>query len=184
MAACEDADVFGAWFRRPATWAAWFAFLRVLFGLPMSEADWALFRRCTGRDDRPSGGFREAWLVCGRRGGKSIMLALIAVYLATFYDWSAYLAPGERGTVMVMVIATDRKQARVIFRYLRAFITRVPMLAGLVEREAAEAIDLLNGVTLEIQTASYRATRGYAIVAALLDEAAYFRSDEGAANPD
>ena len=38
-----------------------------------------------------------------------------------------YLAPGERATIMV--IATDRRQARVIFRYIRALLTMVPMLA-------------------------------------------------------
>ncbi len=80
----------------------------------MCVADWALFQECTGRDDRPAGGFHEAWLCVGRRGGKSIVLALIAVFLATFVDWSPYLSPGERGTVMV--IATDRRQSRVIFR--------------------------------------------------------------------
>jgi hypothetical protein len=182
MAAVEDQEVFGPWFKKPATWAAWFAFLRVLFGLPMDEVGWALFRQCTGRDDRPADGFREAWLVCGRRGGKSIVLALIAVYLATFYDWSAYLSPGERATVMI--IAVDRRQSRTIFRYLRALITRVPMLAALIERETADTLDLSNGVTLEIQTASYRSTRGYTLIACLLDELAFFRSDEGAANPD
>jgi hypothetical protein len=55
------------------------------------------------------------------------MLALVAVFLACFRDWQPYLAPGERATIMV--IATDRRQARVIFRYIRALLTMVPMLA-------------------------------------------------------
>jgi hypothetical protein len=118
--ACEEPELFKAWFRDPSTWRGWFTFMSALFGLPMDEADWALFRQCTKRDDRPAGGFREAWLCVGRRGGKSIVLALIAVYLATFIDWSPYLSPGERGTVMV--IASDRRQARTIFRYVRAFL--------------------------------------------------------------
>jgi hypothetical protein len=181
MTACGDPLVFAPWFRDRSTWQSWFTFLRTVFGLPMDEADWALFRKCTGRDDRPDRAFREATLICGRRGGKSLMLALIATYLSTFYDWSPYLSPGERGTVMI--ISPDRKQSRIIFRYLRAFLTRVPMLAGMVERETAEGVDLANNVTLEIQTASYRSTRGYSIVAALLDEAAHFRDDEGSANP-
>jgi hypothetical protein len=140
-----------------------------------------LFRQCTGREDRPTGGFREAWLVVGRRGGKSIVLALIAVFLATFIDWTPYLSPGERGTVMV--IATDRRQARVIFRYVQAFLSRVPMLAALIERETADAIDLSNGVTIEILTANFRTVRGYTLIAALLDERAFWRSEESA-NPD
>jgi hypothetical protein len=179
--ACADPELFGGWFRDPATWRGWFCFLRTLFGLPMGEVDWELFRQCTGREDRPKGGFREAWLVVGRRGGKSIVLALIAVFLATFIDWTPYLSPGERGTVMV--IATDRRQARVIFRYVQAFLSRVPMLAALIERETADTIDLSNGVTIEILTANFRTVRGYTLIAALLDELAFWRSEESA-NPD
>jgi hypothetical protein len=37
-------------------------------------------------------------------------LALIAVFLAAFKNWSDQLIPGERGTIMV--IAADRRQAR------------------------------------------------------------------------
>ena len=86
LKACGDPELFARWFRDRETWQNWFSFLRILFGLTPSEADWALFRQCTGREDRPMGGFSEAWLICGRRGGKSLMLALIAVFLATFYD--------------------------------------------------------------------------------------------------
>jgi hypothetical protein len=39
-----------------------------------------------------------ASLVIGRRGGKSLILALIAAFLSAFYDWSPYLTGGERGT--------------------------------------------------------------------------------------
>ena len=108
LEACDDPELFAGWFRDRSTWRGWFVFLHVLFGLPMNEADWTLFRQCTGREDRPTGGFRETWLCVGRRGGKSIMLALVAVFLATFVDWSPHLSPGERGTIMV--VATDRSR--------------------------------------------------------------------------
>jgi phage terminase large subunit-like protein len=129
--AATDPELFKSWFRDQTTWRGWFVFLRSMFGLPMNEDDWALFKQCTGRDDRPTGGFTEAWLVVGRRGGKSLMLALIAVFLACFVDWTAYLNRGERG--VVLVVAADKKQARVIFRYVKAFLTRTPLLASLVE---------------------------------------------------
>jgi hypothetical protein len=185
--AATDPELFKSWFRDPTnrdptTWRAWFVFLRSMFGLPMSEDDWALFRQCTGREDRPAGGFTEAWLVVGRRGGKSIMLALIAVFLACFVDWTAYLNRGERG--VVLVVAADKKQARVIFRYVRAFLTRTPLLAPLIERETMDTLDLTNGLSIEILAANYRTVRGYSLVAALLDELAFWRSDDGAANPD
>jgi hypothetical protein len=50
-------------------------------------------------DAPTSGGVAEAYLFCGRRAGKPFILALVAVYLAIFQDWSEYLAPGERGTI-------------------------------------------------------------------------------------
>jgi hypothetical protein len=84
-------------------------------------------------------------------------------------QWRPYLAPGERGTVLVL--AADRKQARVIMRYVRGLLTRVPMLARKVVRETAESFDLDNATTIEVATASYRTTRGHTIVAALLRRA-------------
>ena len=179
--ACGDPALFARWFRDAATWAAWFAFLRTLFGLPMSDAELALFRQCTGRETPPAVGARESWLVCGRRAGKSFMLALIAVFLACFCDWSRFLSPGERGTIMI--IAADKKQARTIYRYARALLREVPMLKALIERDTAEQIDLKSGVTIEILTASFRTVRGYTLIAALCDEIAFWRSDESA-NPD
>jgi hypothetical protein len=179
--ACADPALFGRWFRRPETWSSWFAFLRVLFGLPLSAADLALFRECTGRTEPWSSGYREAWLVVGRRGGKSLVLATIAVFLATLRDWSPYLTGGERGTIMV--IAADRRQARVIYRYIGAML-RVALLAPLIERDAEDIVELSNGISIEILTASFRSVRGYSIVAALCDELAFWRIDEGSTNPD
>jgi hypothetical protein len=93
--AISDPMLFARWFREPTTWRAWFAFLRSLFGLAMTEDELELFRRCTGRAEPPTGGAREAWLICGRRAGKSFVLAFIAVFLACFIDWTPFLAPAN-----------------------------------------------------------------------------------------
>jgi hypothetical protein len=106
---------------------------------------------------------------------------LCAVYLAAFHSYRQHLSPGERG--VVLVIASDRKQARVIFRYIRALLLGVPMLRKLVERETADAFDLNNSTSIEIMAASYRSLRGYTVIAALLDELAFWPTDESA-NPD
>jgi hypothetical protein len=179
--ACHDANLFAPWFKDRASWAAWFSFIAALFALPLTAKQIKVFKQCTGRTLPPTAPATEAWLVCGRRAGKSFMLALVAVFLATFKDHRAHLAPGERGTIMV--IAADRKQSRVILRYVRALLTKVPMLAKLIERETAEAFDLSNGVNIEVATASYRSTRGYTTVAILADEIAFWPSDD-AAEPD
>ena len=179
--AIEDANLFKNWFPDEASWGAWMVFLKALFGLPLAKGEMATYRRLTGREKAPTQQASEAWLVVGRRGGKSFIVALVAVFLACFKDWTPYLAPGERGTVMVL--AADRKQARVIMRYVTALLHGVPFLKALIERETAEAIDLANRITVEIHTASFRAVRGYTIVAALCDEVAWWRSED-AANPD
>ena len=86
--AMADPKLFAPWFKEPATWAAWRAFLAVLFHLPMDDAQIAIARACTGLETLPEQAFTEAWLVVGRRGGKSLVLAMIAIYLALFKDWS------------------------------------------------------------------------------------------------
>ncbi|MBX3307718.1 MAG: terminase family protein, partial [Nitrospira sp.] len=134
----------------------------------------------TGRTTPPTEQVQECALVIGRRGGKSFVTALIAVYLACFRDYASCLGPGERG--VIMIIATDRKQARVIMRYVTAMVRSVPMLERMILRQDAESVDLDNRITIEITTASYRTIRGYTIIAALCDEIAFWRSDDSA-NP-
>lgn len=173
LEAIDDPNLFAPWFRDRATWRAWLAFLAALFALPMSDDQLALYRACTGRETTPAAAFNETWLVCGRRAGKSFVLALVAVFLAVFRDYTQFLAPGERGTVLI--IAADRKQARVVLRYIRALLKNVPMLERMIQRETSEAFDLTNRITIEVGTASYRTTRGYTFVAVLADELAFWR---------
>lgn len=107
-------------------------------------------------------------MIVGRRGGKSRITALMATFLATFFDYRPHLAPGEWG--LVSVVASDRSQARVIFRYIEAFILQTPMLAELVTRQTATVIELSNRIATEVTSASIKSARGYTIVAALCDE--------------
>jgi hypothetical protein len=178
--AVADSALFAPWFKR-GEWQAWFSFFAALFALEMTPEQRRIYRQCTGRKSLPTQPAREGWLVCGRRAGKSFALAIIAVFLAAFHDYRQYLAPGERGTVLV--IATDRKQARTIFRYVRALLLHVPLLARMVMRETADTFDLNNRVSIEISTASFRSTRGYTIVAALCDELAFWQSEDSS-SPD
>jgi hypothetical protein len=178
--AMADPGLFAPWFTPVASWAAWRAFLAALFGLAMTEADAAFYRTHTGRSMLPTAAAREAWLVVGRRGGKSMVAALIAVFLACFRDYRDVLKPGERGTVMIL--AADRKQARTVLGYVRALL-EVPMLARMADRRTAEAIHLTNRITIEVHTASYRAVCGYTVVAAILDEVAFWYGEDSA-SPD
>jgi hypothetical protein len=178
--AVHDPLLFKPVFRNLDTWKSWLCILRAVFGLEMDEADRALFTTLTGRETPPAEQVHECWLVVGRRGGKSFIVALIAVFLATFRDYRSCLGPGERG--VLMIIAVDRKQSRVIMRYLTALLNSVAMLAAMIDKQDSESIDLNNQVSIEIATASYRTIRGYTVIGALCDEIAFWRSDDSA-NP-
>ncbi len=179
--ATQDPALFAPWFKDRGTWASWMVFLKALFGLPMTAEELAIYQQATGRGDAPTTQGREAWLVCGRRAGKSFILALIAVFLACFCDWSPYLAPGERGTIVI--VAADRKQGRAIMGYLTALLEQIPLLAAMIGKINAEDIELNNGVVIEVATCSFRTIRSRTIIAALCDEIAFW-SDDSSANPD
>src|SRR5690348_7259385 len=100
--ACADPNLFGSWFAGPS-WDAWRVVDRALFGEPLSPAEHEIFRQLTGRERAPTEAVSEAWLIVGRRGGKDVKAASLAVYLATIgvdhYDWHKALVAGERGVV-------------------------------------------------------------------------------------
>ena len=68
------------------------------------------------------------------------------MFLACFKEYSQYLAPGERGTLMV--IAADRRQARVVMRYINGFL-EIPMLSVMVTRATKESVELSNRITIK-----------------------------------
>ncbi|WP_158222430.1 hypothetical protein, partial [Tamilnaduibacter salinus] len=163
----------------PYTWTNWRILLSGFYGLELDEASKEAFYTLTRREP-PSEPAQELWLAIGRRGGKSNIAALLAVYEAVFNDHREVLAPGEVATVMV--IAADRKQARSVMRYIHGLLIENPMLARLVVREGTEFIDLANRCTIEIMTATHRGTRGYTAACVIADEIAFWHSD--GANPD
>lgn len=180
LQAMSDRALFGGLFDGES-WAAWRAFLAALFALPMDDGALALYRHHTGRTTPPALPFREAALVIGRRGGKSRVLAAIAVYLAAFIDYGPFIVPGEVPTIAI--IAADRRQARVLLRYVIGTLRAVEMLAGLVDEEMAESVSLKNGVAIEIHTGAIGSPRGRTFIAVLCDEIAFWRSEDSA-NPD
>jgi hypothetical protein len=179
--AIQDPALFRPLFKDLSTWATWLVVLKAIFGLRMDRTERTRFTSLTGRETPPTTQVEECWLVVGRRGGKSFIVAIIAAFLACFRDYKPYLGPGERG--VIMLTATDRKQARVIMRYLMAILNTVPMLAAMIERQDAESIDLDNGISIEIMTGSYRTIRGRTVVAFVGEETSYWRSEDSA-NPD
>ena len=178
----RDPALFGSVLTGPS-WSPWRRCAATVFGITdgLTPGDRRFIRRRLGGCAVPRAQAQEAWLVIGRRGGKSRFAALVAVFLACFRDYQAVLAAGERG--ILMVIASDRRQARVVHGYVSGLLHAIPLLEALIVHETKETIALDNGITIEIHTASYRALRGHTVVGAICDEVAFWRSEE-AANPD
>lgn len=181
LEAAADPKLFAPWFKERASWVNWFAWLAALMALPMTPEQLATYQECTGRTDPPKERVIESWLCCGRRSGKSFILALTAVYLACFFNWKPFLTPGEAG--YVLIVAADRRQAKVIFKYIRALLTEVPMLARLVKQENAESVELTNGIIVDIATVSHKTIRGRTVVACLADEISFWQGEDSS-SPD
>jgi hypothetical protein len=182
LACIDDPNLLGSRITQGASWKPWRAALAAIFALGMDDSEAAIYRACTGRTELPEAPFNEAWLCCGRRAGKSYAMAMVAVYLACFRDYREHLAHGERATIMV--VAQDRRQARVIFRFIRGMLERSPLLGQMIERETADAFDLSNSATIEIMTASHRSVRGYSCAACLADEVAQWPSETAIASDE
>ncbi|MCC7241206.1 MAG: hypothetical protein IT180_04720 [Acidobacteria bacterium] len=156
-----------------ASWTTWKAVLRDIFGLPLTPAQQATVNALTGRTSPRTVPAREVWVVCGRRAGKSQIAALLAVFLSCFKTYPR--AHGER--LVGMLLASDRRQARVLKGYIRGLLGAVPRLESLIVRETAEEIELSNGLTIEIHTSSFKSTRGYSSAFVIGDEIAFWPDD-------
>jgi hypothetical protein len=162
---------------KEGTWDSWITFLKALYGLPMVAKEKELYSKCTERTEIPAGGFKEVYGVVGRRGGKSRISALIAVYVSLFGGFEKQLAAGEKGWVFVM--ANDMKQALSVIDFIKGILKS---FKNKVEEELKTEIRLKNGINISVKPASYKSGRGFSTAAVILDELAFYRNAESA-NP-
>lgn len=175
--AIEDKDLFRPLFKDLSTWSAWLTFLKALYGLKMKPKEYELYQKCTDRKTVPKRGFKEAYAMCGRRGGKSYIAALLAVYSALFGDFEKHLSPGEVG--WVFCIATDKRQARIVLDYVKAFLELFP---DIISDSLTWEVRPKNKINIAVRPANFRAGRGYTTICIIIDEVAHLR-DENSANP-
>jgi hypothetical protein len=177
--AMENPALFQRWYDG-ASWAGWKTILRAAYNLPMSEEEKAFFRTVADREAPPRR-VKELWVAAGRRSGKDSVASLCAAFAAATFNQGHLLRPGERA--LILCLATDRQQATICLNYCRSLFTTTPMLRAMITRETANGFELSNNCDVEIGTSSYRAVRGRAIALVVLDEIAFFQS-ENSASPD
>ena len=184
LEALDHPELFGRWFAGES-WGPWRVVERAIFGLPLEDEDLPLFRELTGREEAPDRPATEAWIIAGRRSAKSRKAATIGAYIATIgaevLGYRQRLAPGERGTILILAVNTI--QAKITLDYAKAYFAEIPMLKRMVERENSEGIDLTNRMSLIVVANDFRSVRGRTIVCVIFDETAFWRSDYSA-NPD
>jgi hypothetical protein len=164
-----------------SSWATWRAVLKAAYALPLSSAELSRFAEVAGNRNPPQKRVRELWSVVGRRGGKDSIAALIALHASLFAVPALFRRPGELATVMCL--ACDRSQASIAHGYIRGLLRGSPLLEPLIRYEDAESITLEGGVEIVVATNSYRAVRGRTVIAAIMDEVAFYRSEDSA-TPD
>lgn len=164
---------------------AWAATLGLWYGLPLDAADVDTLVRATGRsrawlESRASGGqpFRELWARVGRRGRKSSVAALIAVYEALFGGHERHLMPGERG--LVACISHSAAGSAVVARFARTYLDALG-IAHDSSRVGSLPLVQIEGAAfdLAIFPASQTAPRGWPIPVVVLDELAHLPTDDG-----
>jgi hypothetical protein len=163
------------------SWFAWRAFLKAVFALRMSDDEVSVFRRHTERETPPTAPVSQAYMIVGRRGGKSSIAALCAVHAAISFD-ASLVRPGE--SVLIPLIASDRRQARLLLRYVHG-LCHLPLVQPYVSRAIRETIEFRTSVDATVVTASVAAPRGPTIPLAVADEVAHWTgTTPDAADPD
>jgi hypothetical protein len=178
--ALEDKELLGSCLGGDS-WRSWRSILLAAMGEELKPDELATFKFFTGRETAPDRRADELWCCVGRRGGKSRSMATLAIYLAGLCDYSDVLVRGEKG--LVLLIAPDVRQARVLLEYAQGTLESTPMLSQLIADRKREELTLTTGITLEVRSASFRRIRGATCVAVLADESAFWKSEDSA-NPD
>jgi hypothetical protein len=178
-------SIFRPWFPLASdgtdTWSGWKAVLKAMDALPMTVDEIEFFKSIAGGREPPRRPVSELNAVCARRTGKDSVASAIAARAAALFDQQDRLRPGERA--QVLCLACDRDQAKIVFGYIKSYFDGIPRLKAMVIRETASTLELNNSVDITVATNSFRSVRGKPVFLAILDEAAFMRS-ETSASPD
>ena len=127
--ALEDPELLGSALAGP-TWQAWRSVLLAAMGEPLNKDELETFTKFTAARLRHRSVLTSLWCCVGRRGGKSRAMSVLATYLAGLCDYSDKLARGEKG--VVLLIAPDMKQAKVLLDYAKIRDAAEPFLSFLL----------------------------------------------------
>lgn len=183
LQAMTSSSALGKYFKRPETWKPWLTFFKALVGSKeLTAGERKLLHDCTGLRRSPRKKIKEAFIIAGRRSGKSTISALLSVFFGVWGEWQDYVARGERPKIFV--IATNLRQAEIVLNYVKGILDLTPFLRGMVRRELADSVELVNGVEIVVKPASWRSTRGYTTGLIIMEEMSFWRFEHESALRD
>jgi hypothetical protein len=135
-------------------------------------------------------------LIVGRRGGKSLIAAMLAIYCAIKLNWKPFLKKTPAATVAILSHSIEFSEE--ILELIKELIEASPILTRLIDHSKKHTKSTFNlsvpfvgkqgttysRVTVKVGTASKKTIRGKAICALLCDEIAFWNLDEKAAERD
>lgn len=135
-------------------------------------------------------------LICGRRSGKTLLSAVIAIYCAISNNWRPFLKKTPAATVLIM--SHSREFSDEVLEVIKSLIENSKVLSRLIDKRAKQTTSILNlrvpwivnekieysRVQIKVGAASSKTTRGIAACAVLCDEIAYWNLDENMKETD
>jgi hypothetical protein len=130
-------------------------------------------------------------LICGRRSGKTLISAIVAIYCAISNNWKPFLKKTPFATVLIM--SHSREFSDEVLEVIKSLIEASPILSKLINNQAKQTTSAMNlkvpwvieggvieysKVQIKVGAASSKTTRGMAACAVLCDEIAYWNLDE------
>lgn len=136
-------------------------------------------------------------LICGRRSGKTLLSAIIAIYCAISNNWKPFLKKTPFATVLIM--SHSREFSDEVLEIIRSLIETSPILTALINKDKKNSASTMNlkvpwivngnqiqysRVQIKVAAASSKTTRGVAACAILCDEIAFWNLDENMKETD
>jgi hypothetical protein len=109
-------------------------------------------------------------------------MAVFLCWIAALCDHRGSLAPGEIG--VALCISRDQRVAKIILGYVEGILQASEQMRQLIVGRTQDAIELNNGISIEVRPANYRTLRGPTYVAIVGDEVAQWFTSVDFANPD
>jgi hypothetical protein len=130
-------------------------------------------------------------LIIGRRGGKTTLAAMLAIYCAIKLNWKKFLHKTPFATVLIL--SHSREFSEEVLEIIRTFIDNSPVLKKLKNNRKKNSASTMNlaipfisddgkieysRVQIKVGAASSKTTRGIAACAVLCDEIAYWNLED------